>query len=342
MTSARGEGPKKYAEVPNREGMSPSNDLALLLCSFDAPDDELDGSRDGLTPTAEVSTSAKLKEPPVARLLRLLRTLAAADHERGIEAPRLLRVADYGIEDQKSSMASLQRDLRRLSDAGWRVENAAPPGEVARYVLHPNDLAERAGLTPGEQSALEAALEARAVPPVESDHAAPHPNMTTVRRALDAGCVIEMTYDGPLRRVHPIRLHNPPGRWLLRAKDEYDGVVKWFLVHKIEDPSLDDPGTAEPDVEDPEDSLNPQRWRVDPPVDARLRVASEHVVFVRQSLGLPVRTEEVGEVVTVVVLVTNHRAFMDWLVSMGTRVRLVGPEDLRRRFLGRLKAVARG
>ncbi len=56
--------------------------------------------------------------------------------------------------------------------------------------------------------------------------------------------MVEMTYNDTLRRVHPIRLTHPPGRWLLRARDEHDQVVKWFLLHKIEVVSLDEPGNC--------------------------------------------------------------------------------------------------
>ncbi|PKW25725.1 helix-turn-helix transcriptional regulator [Phycicoccus duodecadis] len=278
----------------------------------------------------------------MARLLRLLRALAAGDARRGVAADQLIRIGDYRLEDQKAAMSSLQRDVRRLGDAGWWIENVAPAGSPARYVLHPNDLAERAGLTPGEQSVLEEALAALPVHPPEASEVAPPVAIATVRRAVDARCVLEMTYNGTLRRVHPMRLHNPPGRWLLRALDEHDGVVKWFLIHRIENPSLDDPGSARTGIDDPEDSLNPHEWRVDPPTEVELAVAPEHQHLVRHTLNLAVghADGEVGE--RVEVTVTNRRAFMDWLVTMGERVVLLGPEDVRRDFLDRLEAVARG
>jgi predicted DNA-binding transcriptional regulator YafY len=282
------------------------------------------------------------REPPVARLLRLLRSLAAADGARGVAAPDLVAVGGYPAADRDAAMTQLQRDIRRLGQAGWGIDNVAPQGSTARYVLHPNDLAERADLTPGEQSALEAALATRADDALPGAGSTPPPLLAEVRHAVERHCVIEMTYAGTLRRVHPIRLHNPPGRWLMRARDEHDETVKWFLIHKIEDLSLDDPGTAQTDIEDPEDSLNPHCWLIDPPVRAELVVEPEHVEHVRQTLNLPVDVEEAGEEARVAVTVTNRRAFTDWLVTMGLRVRLVGPPDLRDAFLRRLEEVARG
>lgn len=289
----------------------------------------------------EVSTAKSGREVPVARLLRLLRALASADGSRGVEASRLLDVAGYDAGTPKSAMSSLQRDLRRLTDAGWRIENVAPEGSDARYVLHPNDLATRAGLTPGEQSVLEEALEAAA------DDAAlpvdPPEGLALARRAVEAHCVIEMTYGGKLRRVHPMRLHSAGGHWLLRARDEHDEAVKWFRIEKIEQPSLDDPGSAPQDIEDPEDSLDPHRWPIDPPTEIELEVGAGHLPYVRQTMRLPLDVADRPDGSHHVrVTITNRRALTDWLVTMGTRVRLLGPADLRRDVLARFEAVARG
>ena len=42
------------------------------------------------------------------------------------------------------------------------------------------------------------------------------------------------------------------------------------------------------------------------------------------------------------VVVTNRAALFLWLVEMGTRVRLVGPDEVRGQLLDRLREVARG
>ena len=297
-----------------------------------------------LRPQAAHAAPRTRREPPVARLLRLLRALAAGDATQGVAAPVLVSLGGYPAEDRDAAMTQLQRDIRRLGTAGWQIENVAQWGSIARYVLHPNDLAERAGLAPGEQSALEAALAAMGEHVVEEVSVLAPPVIAPIRHALEGHCVIEMTYDGKLRRVHPMRLHNPPGRWLLRATDEYDDVAKWFLLNKIENLSLDDPGTARAGIEDPDDSLDPHRWIVDPPVIAELLVEPEHVVHVRQTLDLPINVdggEDAGQC-SVTLEVTNRRALFDWLVTMGTRVRLVGPPELLEEFLGRLEAVAGG
>ncbi len=62
----------------------------------------------------------------------------------------------------------------------------------------------------------------------------------------------------------------------------------------------------------------------------------------RRSLGLSVSETPDGDRVRLTVRMTNRRALTDWLVTMGERVLLAGPEDVRREFLARLEAVARG
>ena len=324
--------PHEFTQVGGREPRY----VDVLLDGVDVRSSGADSQDPAL-----VSSPGTSREAPVARLLRLLRALAAADGPRGLAANQLLEVAGYDTGTVKSAMASLHRDLRRLADAGWRIENVAPDGSEARYVLHPNELATRAGLTPGEQSVLEQALEAAA------GDASPLPDppdeLALARRAVEAHCVIEMTYGGRLRRVQPLRLHSASGRWLLRARDEHDEAVKWFRIEKIEQPSLDDPGSAPEHIEDPEDSLDPHQWRIDVPTEIELEVGAGHLPYLRQTLRLPLDVADRPDGShRVRVTITNRRALTDWLVTMGTRVRLLGPPDLRGDVLARFEAVARG
>ncbi len=99
------------------------------------------------------------KEPAVARLLRLLRALAAAG-PRGLDGPYLLALAGYDAGSPKSAMASLQRDVRRLEDAGWRIDNVSAEGSTGRYVLPTQRPRFSRRPHAGEQSVLEEALAA--------------------------------------------------------------------------------------------------------------------------------------------------------------------------------------
>ena len=58
---------------------------------------------------------------------------------RSLDAPCPRGVEGYDAGSAKSAIASPQRDVRRLEDAGWRLDNVLFEGSTGRYVLHSND-----------------------------------------------------------------------------------------------------------------------------------------------------------------------------------------------------------
>lgn len=278
----------------------------------------------------------------VSRLILLLRHLAAAG-ERGLTAPELVDLGGYPTDREKVAEASLLRDLKRLADAGWEYERVSGEGEVARYVLHRRDLADQVGLAPAERSVLEALLSYRA------EHQLPEPGARDVpvvirklAQAVDHHCVVAMRYRDRHRQVEPIRLHTTPAAWWLRARDD-DGHCKWFRLDRMHEVELDIPGSAAAAIaDDPLSSLNPHTWVEDPPTVTTLQVGREHLPMVVSTFPDAEVEAGEGDPVTVHVVVTNRAALFLWLVEMGTRVRLVGPDEVRRPILGRLREVARG
>jgi predicted DNA-binding transcriptional regulator YafY len=278
----------------------------------------------------------------VSRLILLLRHLAAAG-ERGLTAPELVELGGYPDDKEKVAEASLLRDLKRLAAAGWQYERVSGEGEVARYVLHRRNLADQVGLAPAERSVLEALLAYRA------EHVLPESGARDVpvvirklAQAVDHHCVVAMRYRDRHRQVEPIRLHTTPAAWWLRARDD-DGHCKWFRLDRMHDVELDIPGSAAADIaDDPLSSLNPHTWVEDPPTTTTLEVGREHLPMVLSTF--PEADVEPGEAdpAMVQVVVTNRAALFLWLVEMGTRVRLVGPDDVRGPILARLREVARG
>ena len=166
-----------------------------------------------------------------------------------------------------------------------------------------------------------------------------------VRHALNMvgrkASLVSMTYRGQLRQVHPVRLHTTPAGWWLRARDE-DGMVKWFRLDRMTSVQLAEPWSADPDIEDPGDSLNPHTWAEDPPQSVHLSVPVEHLHSVL--LTFPHAEVDRGGAAEaqVQIEITNRAAFFGWLVEMGTRVRLTGPADVVDDVRARLEAVARG
>ncbi len=278
----------------------------------------------------------------VSRLILLLRHLAAAG-ERGMSAPELTVLAGYPAGNEKVAEASLLRDLKRLADAGWDYARVSQPGEVARYVLRRRDLADRVGLTSAEHSVLEALLAFRAEGGLPEPDAPDVPAVIrAVAQAVDHHCAIAMRYKGRLRQVEPIRLHTTPAAWWLRARDE-DGQCKWFRLDRMTDVELDIPGSAAADIDDPDSSsLNPHRWVEDPPTEVVLEVGREHLAMVLATFEGAVVDPDEEDPARVRVVVTNRAALFLWLVEMGVRVRLVGPDEVREQILQRLRQVADG
>ena len=281
-------------------------------------------------------------EAAVSRLILLLRHLAAAG-ERGLTAPELVALGGYPTDKEKVAEASLLRDLKRLADAGWEYERVSGEGEVARYVLHRRDLADQVGLAPAERSVLEALLEFRA------EERLPEPRSKDVpvvirklSQAVDHHCVVALRYRDRHRQVEPIRLHTTPAAWWLRARDD-DGHCKWFRLDRMHDVELDIPGSAAADIDDdPVSSLNPHLWVEDPPTVTTLEVGREHLPMVLSTFPDAEVAAGEGDLLTVGVVVTNRAALFLWLVEMGTRVRLLGPDEVREQLLAQLREVADG
>ncbi|MEO5747694.1 MAG: WYL domain-containing protein [Humibacillus sp.] len=279
----------------------------------------------------------EIKDDGVSRLLLLLRHLAASG-SAGMPRAELVTLANYGAANPHSEEARMQQDLKRLRDAGWGITNVSAAGEQGRYVLQRRDLA---GLTAGERSVLQAVLDLHAENglPNPADRDVPE-CIWQVAKAVDHHSIVSMTYRGQLREVHPVRLHTTPAGWWLRARDE-DGMVKWFRLDRMTSVQLAEPRSAEADIEDPGDSLNPHTWAEDPPQSVQLSVAVEHL----HSVLLTFPDAEVdrvgGDDARVQIKITNRAAFFGWLVEMGTRVQLTGPAEVLDDVRSRLEAVAR-
>lgn len=175
------------------------------------------------------------------------------------------------------------------------------------------------------------------------------PGLDVVQRAVSARCLLRFDYRGSSREVHPYRLYLRAGGWYLRARQSDGEDVKTFRVDRMAAPSLAQPGTAEAPPPDSHPSVDPVAWQVDPPLVARLATTAEHVPQVRALLGGATvigggRGDGDGDgngggdgpgdagvdaEVLLDVPVTHRSAFRGRLFELGSRVRLLGPEELR-------------
>ena len=295
---------------------------------------------------------------PIERLVRILAVLEGAG-KIGASQDELLEVAQYGGTSPDSQRRMLSKDVKHLNNVGWDITNVADPGTDARYVLHARDIRLRVELTPGEQADLARVgrlagidefadyVGTDAGPPEHpAAHARIEPRPTHDARltlCLIAAAnrqVVQFIYKGRPRTVHPRVVQPGPSGGYLVGWEESSGTEKFFVIDRMKNPVLDKPGTARPREEATHTSLDPATWEVDPPVDVEVETAPEFVEQVKLALH-PVVAERADEDRAVLTLrVTNHSAFRTRLYALGTRVRVLGPDDVRKEITDELAALA--
>jgi predicted DNA-binding transcriptional regulator YafY len=287
----------------------------------------------------------------MARLARLVAVLTRS--ERGVPVEDILTHVLPGEGDPDSKKKALTRDIDHLNALGYDVRNVAEHGASAVYRLRALDNRLRVALTPRQRGELARAalatqqaellrhLDADApVRPTRSDGTVAHlPQMDLVLRAAQRHCLLDFEYKGEPRHVHPVAVHSGPSGWYLRGREEGSEIVKEFVVGRMSDVRIGAPGSAEVVAQAERRSLDPLSWQIDPPVEADLEVAAEHRSLVENLLGTP--ASATGEDPVRLTYVVTHRDVFRWRVyELGTRVRVLGPTELRETMLAELRAAA--
>jgi predicted DNA-binding transcriptional regulator YafY len=104
----------------------------------------------------------------------------------------------------------------------------------------------------------------------------------------------------------------------------------------------DAPGTAPAVAVPVRPQLDPVTWEVDPPVDVLVVTTPEHLAHVESMLGAASEVDADGDEVRLTIPVTHRAAFRRRLYELGTRVRLLGPPEVRDEVRAELQAVAQG
>jgi hypothetical protein len=112
------------------------------------------------------------------------------------------------------------------------------------------------------------------------------------------------------------------------------------VVSRMSDVSLEAPGTAEVVGDPARPALDPLRWNVDPPTEVVLELPAEHRVLVENLLGSPGSAEEGGDLLRLSYVVTNRAVLRSRIYELGTRVRIVSPDDVRAELLAELESFA--
>jgi predicted DNA-binding transcriptional regulator YafY len=291
----------------------------------------------------------------IERLTVIIARLSQADG-RAVSADDLLELVTYGAEQVQDRREQLRRDITHLVRLGWDITNVAPMGETARWRLVAVDPRLRVELDEAQRDQLERL--ARIVAATSADGPGQGEVLVAVggdlgpldqvHSALQGRCLLRFTYKGVERSVHPYVLWARAKGWYLTAREEGaqgDGV-KTFVVARMSDLDLGEPGTAEePPPSPPRPDLDPLAWERDAALEAVVSTTPEHLPLAQAMLGRrgsPATVDVDGDVVRLVVTVTSREAFLVRLARLGTRVRLEGPAELREQLRDRLLAVAEG
>jgi hypothetical protein len=303
-----------------------------------------------------VSRGGRDQLGPIERLVRVLAVLDAAGVS-GASQDRLLEAANYHAPAADAPRRLLNRDIGHLKGAGWDIQNVAAAGADARYVLRARDIRLRVELSPGEQAELArvgrlGGIEDFADYVGTDDGAAPeHGASQGVDLAADAQLamcleaaalrrVVQFIYKGQPRTVHPRLVQPGPSGWYLVGWEQASDIEKYFVVDRIRNLVFHQAGTAMPAEDDRRASLDPATWEVDPPVEVEVETSPLFADQVKLALRPVIGEATDGERCVLTVRVTNRAAFRMRLYALGTRVRVLGPVDVRTEIVDELTQLA--
>jgi predicted DNA-binding transcriptional regulator YafY len=260
-------------------------------------------------------------------------------------------LAELGGTDETSAKARA-RDLERLATFGI---TAQWNDEEHRYDIAHLDLTER------EQRALAKAATIAScqdwekvkdwnVPAafVVADSAIRLHSEPVLEQLIDAANErrrVRVCHRDTWRECQPLGVAFRSGRWYLAAWDPADGLAKVFSLSRITDVAASDE-TWEPvgpvDIEAHVDGLlDPQRWGRTTPIEVTLAVDPAVLMVALRSLPKATHTgtEEDGRAV-VTCGVSNLDHFLYRLLGLRTRAEVLGPPQVRRLVVDRLRSMA--
>jgi predicted DNA-binding transcriptional regulator YafY len=296
-----------------------------------------------------MSAPGRDQSAPMERLVRLIGALT--QHPQGAPLPVMLTALGSADAAPEARRRMLSRDVDQLNLLGYDVRNVAEAGADGVYVMRARDNRLQVLLTPEQRGELLRAALAAGLddlgghlgatdPPTAPSAAAPSPpTLDLVQRGTTRHCLVRFTYKREPRVVHPGQVHSGPSGWYLRGREEGSGIVKEYVVSRMSDVALGDPGSADVLDEVSRPTLDPLSWGEDPPTEVVLAVEPDQLVLVENLLGPPTRTEEGPGGLLTTYVVTNRAVFRWRLYELGTRVRVVAPDDVRDEMLAELRAM---
>lgn len=290
---------------------------------------------------------------PIKAMMRLVRIMAALHGAGSVGKPaaQLIAIAGYGQGDPETQ---LKRDLNHLTNQGWHIENLTTDGGPAVYRMVTADNRLRLKLTTEQRAALQRAvmvarrgdiakrlgIEAGRLPSGFGSEVLPHAVSTELTLALQALRLrsrIRFGYKGTPRVVDPSGVRHQNQQWYLSGVEDGGEVLKHFVVARMNDVELEAPATAQSTPKAARIHLHPLNWEIDPPTEVILRVPGAYVLDAVRWLRSPAHQEQRGDEVDLTYVVTNRAAFRSRLYLLGTRVRVVSPDEFRAQLLDDLR-----
>jgi predicted DNA-binding transcriptional regulator YafY len=299
------------------------------------------------------SAPGRDQRPGMERLVRLLTILNSS--ELGVRADSLIAAVLPGEAEAEAKHRALNRDIEQLNKLGWDIRNVARVGDDGLYRMYARDNRLRVHLTPAQRGQLLRAAIAAGRQDVArhlDDEARPNRDaaantkpgheLDLAQRAAAQRCLLRFDYRGHRRVVHPVRVHTGPSGWYLSGRENGQAVTKEFVVARMSEVSLDDPGTASPTADATRPSLDPLSWLEDEPIDVTLEMDAEHLPLAENLLGPPSSRDSAGPTVRATWSVTNRAVFRWRVYELGTRVRVASPPALRQEIAAELLAIVEG
>lgn len=279
--------------------------------------------------------------------------------DAGVPGTKLVKVAGFEGDDAADQLA---REFRHLRNQGWQIDNIGQTGLGAVWRLKTGDSRLRLRLDDRQQAALQRAVlladrhdlvarlglpqDARR-PGVDADlHR--HPggsDLAAAMRSLQRRAVLRFRYHGKDRLVHPASIKHQNGQWYFSGREDggenVSEDVKHFVVSRMSDVEVGEPGSADRVEPVHRLALHPLRWEVDTPIEVAIETTQDHLPDVVRWLDSP-DEETVGDggVRRLTYVVTHRAAMRARLYMLGERVRVVGPQEFRDELVAELSEMA--
>lgn len=274
-------------------------------------------------------------------MARLLAALSSAP-KRGRTKRQLMK--SMNLPDDDKGTRDFRRDLANLKKRGWDIR----PGDIHNgyhYRINVIDQRIRESFTESERAELFRVAQSAKLgglyddlQPDRSDrsfgtNARASDDLEKALHSRQYHCLMEFTYHGKTRLVDPIDVISKADRWMLRAREVGDSIVKNFYLDEAVNLTYEAPGSAAPPPSElTSGRTDPLRFSVHSQIPVVLAAEEININDVRSALGSlsfsVAQTRQPDGSIIFEVTTTNLKGLFMRVYELGTRVRVMGPPDV--------------